>query len=68
LHDDQHLDDEGDAEEKRDAADAGVAAAPLEGLVIDPVGEQAEQEKQRRDDEARQNGSMSKLSLSWYTP
>jgi len=54
LHDDQHLDDEGDAEEKRDAANSGVGAAPLEGLVIDAVGEQAEQEKQRRDHEPRQ--------------
>ena len=54
LQDDQHLDDEGDAEEKRDAADAGVAAALLERLVINAVGEQAEHEKQRRDGEPRE--------------
>ena len=54
LQDDQHFDDEGDAEEERDAAHAGVAAALLEGLVIDAVGDKPEHEQQRRDQQPRQ--------------
>ena len=52
LQDDQHFDDEGDAEEERDAAHAGVAAALFEGLVIEAVGGKAEQEQERRDQTA----------------
>ena len=54
LQDDQDFDDEGDAEEERDAAHAGVAAALFEGFVIQPVGDETEQEEQRRDQQPRQ--------------
>ncbi len=49
MQDDQHLDDERDAEEERDAAHAGIAAAPLKSLVIQAVGDKTEAEQQRRD-------------------
>ena len=54
LQDDQHFDDEGDAEEEGDAAHAGVAAALLERLVVEAVGDEPEQEEQRRDQEPGQ--------------
>ena len=42
LQNDQHLDDERDAEEERDASYAGIAAALFECLVIQAVGGKAE--------------------------
>ncbi len=54
MKDDQHLDDEGDAEEESDAAHPGVAAAPFEGLVVEAIGDDTEQEEQRRDQDAGQ--------------
>ena len=42
LQDDQHFDDEGDAEEERDAAHAGIAAALLERFVVQAVGGETE--------------------------
>jgi len=58
LKDDQHLDDEGDAEEKAMRA-PGVAAAPLEGLVVEAIGDDTEQEEQRAIRTPASNGSMS---------
>ncbi len=53
MQDDQHFDDEGNAEEKRNAAHGGIAAAALEGLVINPVGDEPEHEQKRRDQKPR---------------
>src|SRR3989475_12257092 len=45
-HEDQSdLDDEREAEEEREAAHAGVAAAFLEGLIVEPVDRDAEEKK-----------------------
>ena len=49
MQNEQHFDDEGDAEEERDAAHAGIAAALFERLVVQAVGDKTEHEEQRRD-------------------
>ncbi len=53
LHDDQHFDDESDAEEERDAAHAGIAAALFERFVVQAVGGKTEHEEQRCDQQSR---------------